>query len=382
VTDQTSKDRTVTTRCDDERTGVFLATLAHELRNPLASIHMALEVMKRAGDRVTLVKEARAIAERQVRLLARLVDDLLDVSRVSVGKLELRAETTDLQSILDRVLEMTRPKLDAAGHRLTLDAPCGSVQLRVDPIRLSQAIANLLDNAATFTAPGGTIRLAAAAMPDALVLVVEDNGAGIPEHMLPKVYDAFFQVDPTGGHGGLGIGLTLARSLIELHGGAVHVESPGPGQGSTVTVSLPLPGLHDHANPPHDGVAAQPQRPRKVLVVDDDQAVADSLSMVLTLAGHEVETAYDGVTALEAAQRQRPEIVLMDIGMPGMDGYSVAREFRRRADLREALLVAVTGWGADEDRWRTREAGFDIHLVKPVDYETLETLLRGEPPVC
>jgi len=362
----------------DRRKDEFLATLAHELRGPLAPLRSALEVMKLAHDRPDAVLAARATLDRQLDHLARLVDDLIDVSRISRGKIELRNERTELGSALYHALEVCRPLAEAQGQHLTMDVPQEPIFLDADPVRLAQVFTNLLGNSCKYTPKGGAIAVTAGRDGGSAVVRFKDNGAGIPEAMLSRIFDLFTQVE--GGRdslGGLGIGLSLSRSLIEIHGGTVTAESPGIGKGSTFTVRLPARPAGEPLPPPPiprrmDGAKAK----RRILVADDNRDGAASLGLLLTLAGHEAHFAHDGLEAIEVAERVRPDIVLLDIGMPRLDGLEAARRIRSETWGAGITLVALTGWGQEDDRRKTQEAGFDHHMVKPIDYPTLSKLLE------
>jgi PAS domain S-box-containing protein len=363
----------------DRRKDEFLATLAHELRNPLAPIGNALEVL-RAGARPEVQAEVVAMLGRQLRQMVRLVDDLLDVSRITRGKISLREERVDLAAVVNSALETSRPLIDAARQRVIVTLPPVPVCVTGDPTRLAQVVANLLNNAAKYTAEGGRIELAVAREDGTAVVRVRDEGIGMPAELLPRVFDLFVQADRSieRSRGGLGIGLTLVKSLVEMHGGTVEAKSAGPGHGSEFIVRLPaaadeVPAAAPPAPPPAAGAA-----PRRVLVVDDNVDSADSLAMLLQVNGHEVRVAYDGPAALREAAAFVPEVVLLDIGLPGMNGYEVARKLREMPEAKGTLLVAQTGWGQAEDRRRSKEAGFDHHLVKPVDVPKLLELL-GAP---
>jgi PAS domain S-box-containing protein len=373
----------------DKRKDEFLATLAHELRNPLAPLRNSLYLLKTAGASGPPLDRALALMGRQVDLLTRLVDDLLDVSRVMRGKIELRAEPVDVGAIAARAVETAQPLLDARRHKLTVAVPDRPVRVQADPVRLAQVIGNLLTNAAKYTEPGGDIRLAVEQADGQAVVRVRDTGIGIAADVLPKVFELFFQADTSAGgtQGGLGIGLTLVRSLVELHGGMVEAHSAGPGRGSTFVVRLPVlkweegGGRRDENKTslassliPHPSSLS-----KRVLVVDDHADAADSLAVLLRMEGHDVRVARNGPAAVEAAQADPPDVVLLDLGMPGMDGFEVARRLRQ-GPAAKTFIAALTGWGQEEDRRRTREAGFDHHLVKPADPDDLRELLaRIEP---
>jgi PAS domain S-box-containing protein len=362
----------------DRRKDQFLALLAHELRNPLAPIRNCLRLIRmRSNDPVT-VEQAGDIAERQMTHLVRLVDDLLDVSRIARGKIELQRERVDLKAIIHSALDTSRPQIQRARHLLGVSLPEEPIYVEADAVRLAQAVSNLLINAAKYTPEGGNIELRAGREAGDVVIAVQDDGMGIPQDRLAEIFEMFTQVDSpvTRAQGGLGIGLSLVKSLVEMHGGHVEAWSAGIDRGSTFTVRLPLTGgelQEGHAK--SKGTPDSPARGRRILVVDDNPDAVRSTAMLLALRGHEVRTATSGTVALEVARQFRPEVALLDVGMPGMDGYEVARRLRREPTLRQVLLVALTGWSKDEDRQRSREAGFDHHLVKPVDLEQLHTLL-------
>jgi signal transduction histidine kinase len=364
----------------DRRKDEFLATLAHELRNPLAPLRNGLESLRLAAGRPELAESARAMMERQLEHLVRLVDDLLDMIRNSTGKIELRREWSELGAIVHSALETLRPLIERSGHRLELRLPGEPVYLEADPVRLAQVFCNLLSNAVKYTERGGTIVLAAARGSREVEVSVRDNGIGIPPAMLPCVFELFTQVDGSleKAHGGLGIGLTIVKRLVELHGGSVEARSEGLGKGSEFVVRLPLlePGAPRKSAP-----RAEPTPPcaRRILVVDDNADAAQSLALMLQLMGSEVLTAGDGPAALRAAETLQPELVLLDLGMPGMNGFDVCRAMRARPWAGGATLVACSGWGQDEQRARARDAGFDHYLVKPVDLEALRRLLGALP---
>ncbi len=358
----------------------FLATLAHELRNPLAPIRNSLQILKLSRLDAATAERAREMMERQVQHLVRLVDDLLDVSRVMRGKIVLRPERVELAGVVARAVETVQPLVEAQGHELTVRLPPESLPLEADPVRLAQVVGNLLTNAAKYTEPGGRITLSAGREGAEVVLRVRDTGIGIAPELLPKVFDLFVQADhaTTKAQGGLGIGLTLVKSLVEMHRGTVEAHSAGPGRGSEFVVRLPLAAVAPEA-PAADGEArgGPAAQRRRVLVVDDNADAAESLALLLGLAGHEARVAHNGPDALRLAESDPPELVFLDLGMPGMDGFQVARRLRQLPGRDGLLLVALTGWGTQEDRRRTAEAGFDRHLVKPVEPQALEELLAG-----
>jgi PAS domain S-box-containing protein len=366
----------------DRRKDQFLAMLAHELRNPLAPIRNSVELMRQAENFDPSFQASREMVERQVKHLARLVDDLLDVSRITHGNIRLRKEGVDLGTILHRAVEANRSLIDARNHRLELRLPAEPVRLEADPTRLEQIFSNLLNNAAKYTMPGGQIWLTAALEEGEAVVRVRDTGIGVPPDVLGRVFEPFVQSDGSlaRSEGGLGIGLTLARSLVEMHGGTVEAHSAGLGQGSEFVVRLParaaipseLPGAVPEPQP------AAPARGVRVLVVEDNVDAAESLAALLRLWNHDVQVVHDGLEALEAAREQRPEVVLLDIGLPGLDGYQVAQRLREDVGLDHALLVAMTGYGQPEDRRRSREAGIHHHFVKPVEPEVLRNLLAAQ----
>jgi PAS domain S-box-containing protein len=360
----------------------FLAMLAHELRNPLAPICNALHIMKQPQAKSAVIEWVRDIAERQAFHMARLLDDLLDVSRISRGRIELRKETVDVASIIHHIVETVRPLTAERRHELTVMVPPEPLLVEADPHRVAQVLTNLLHNAAKYTEPGGHIWLTGQREGTHVVLRVQDTGVGISADLLPRVFDLFVQADRRmdRSQGGVGIGLTLVKRLVELHGGGVSAFSAGAGQGSEFIVRLPaLPAQEapPKAMPDTRPSASSDLPTRRILVVDDHADAAESLAMLLRLAGQDVCVAHDGPAALEAALAFHPDMIFLDIGMPGMDGYEVARQLRQRPDLKEAVLVAVTGYGQNEDRVRSQRAGFDRHLVKPVEPEMLHALLAG-----
>ncbi len=364
----------------DRRKDEFLAMLAHELRNPLAPIRNAVQVMRLLGLNDPHFQRARDLIERQVLHLTRLVDDLLDVSRITRGKIALRLEPVDLAAIVSRAVETSRPLIEANRHQLTLALFAGPVRVVADPTRLEQVFVNLLNNAAKYSERGCSIWVTGERQDSDVLVRIRDTGFGIPAEVLPRIFDLFAQADRTldRSQGGLGIGLTLVRSLVELHGGTVEAHSEGPGKGSEFVVRLPaVEEASTSGKQAEPGAAvANDGPPLSILVVDDNADAADSLAWLLRRWGHEVRTAHDGLAGLKEALAHRPQIVLLDIGLPGLDGYEVAR--RLRVELgRQALLVAVTGYGQEEDRRLAEEAGFDAHLTKPADPGVLERLLAG-----
>jgi PAS domain S-box-containing protein len=368
----------------DRRKDEFLATLAHELRNPLAPVRNALQIIQLAGNNREAVQSAREMMGRQVQHMVRLIDDLLDLSRISRGKIQLRKELVELATVLHNAIETSRPLIEAARHDLAVTLPPTRIWLDADPTRLAQVVANLLNNAAKYTREGGRIWLSAGQEGDTAIIRVRDNGIGIPREMLPRIFDMFAQVDTALGRsqGGLGIGLTLVRSLVEMHHGTVEAQSEGAGKGSEFIVRLPVAAerLSIHPAQPQEGGLYTPQgAARRILVVDDNVDAAQSLGILLKMMGHDTALAHDGASALEVAEAYRPDLVLLDIGLPRLNGYEVARRLRQQPGLRDVVLVAVSGWGQEEDRRRGREAGFDFHLTKPVDPVALKKLLASLP---
>jgi len=374
----------------NRRKDEFLAMLSHELRNPLAPIRNAVEVIRRLAPPDPKLTMARDVVDRQVTLLARLVEELLDVSRISQGKIGLKKEPVDLGRIIVHSVETARPLIDARGQTLTVAVPAVPVWLSADFARLSQVVANLLNNASKYTGEGGRIELAASAGEGEASIVVRDNGAGIEPQLLPKVFDLFVQGDRAldRGQGGLGIGLTLVKRLVELHQGRVEVASEGPGKGATFSVILPCISAVEpqrSAAPIVSSRFSSEVYGRRVLVVDDNIDAAESTAAFLRLEGHEVKAVHDGLQALASLKVFDPHVVVLDIGLPGLDGYAVARQLRERGDTSHVLLIALTGYGQKEDRQRAAEAGFDYHFVKPADPREIQAAIErgrntgGEP---
>ncbi len=367
------------------RKDAFLATLAHELRNPLAPLRNGLELIKRAGSDTALTERARAVMERQVLHMVRLIDDLLDVGRISHDKLELRRQRLDLGAVLRQAVEAAAPDIDRCGHDLTLALPREPIWLDADPVRLVQVVGNLLSNACKFTAPGGRIALRAEREGQSVAVTVTDSGVGIASDMLGKVFELFTQAGAAQqrGGGGLGIGLALVKRLVEMHGGSVVARSAGVGQGSEFVCRLPLLADSAHAvqtaqtaqTAPVPVAAPTPAPGWRILVVDDNRDAADSLASILSLEGHRTHIAHDGAQALEMATALRPQVVLLDIGLPKLNGYEVCRALREQAWGKEIVVVALTGWGQEEQRAKTSAAGFDAHVIKPVDLDELAGLL-------
>lgn len=367
----------------DRRKGEFLATLAHELRNPLAPMRNALAILEMAGDDDTTRDRTLGILGRQLALMVRMIDDLLDMSRINRDQLDLRLAPIDLAEVVQGGVETSQPLVAAHGHQLVVKLPARPVLVEGDAARLTQIVANLLNNAAKYTPAGGRLQVEAVADAHEASIAVEDTGIGIPKDMLDRVFDMFAQVDRSqpSSQAGLGIGLAISRRLAELHGGSLTALSEGEGLGSRFVLKLPLV-VEPRAEGGERGAAARtvPQGGRRVLVVDDNVDAAQTLVELLSLQGHAVQAAHRGSTALELAERWRPEVVLLDIGMPEMDGYEVARRLKARPWAQDTLVVALTGWGQASDRGRTREGGFDHHLVKPVDPQEIERLIGAPAP--
>jgi len=357
----------------------FLAVLSHELRNPLAAFSSGLQLLTLAREDREVAENSREMMERQLKQMVRLVDDLLDVSRIRTGKLELHKERVELASVVRDAVEAIRAFIDGRGHELTVVLPSGPVLLDADSARLTQVFLNLLNNAAKYSEPCQSIRLTARLDGGEVEVSVQDHGIGIPAAKLPHIFEAFMQVDTSWQRtqGGIGIGLSLVKEFVELHGGRVEAHSMGLGQGSEFLVRLPV-AVGDVSDPA--ATAENPRGPvRRILVVDDNRDAVASLAMILKMMGHEVRTANDGEAAVAVAAEYRPRLVLMDLGMPKVDGYEAARRMRAQPWGAELFLVAVTGWGAEEDRRRTHDGGFDSHLVKPVDMDTLRRLIAEMP---
>ena len=376
----------------DRHKDEFLAMLAHELRNPLAPIHNAVRLMHRQELADPQLVWSRDVIGRQLAHLTRLVDDLLDVSRITRGKINLNKEVLELGDLVVRTVETVQPLIDERGHTLTVAVPPSSLTVLGDPTRLSQALGNVLTNAAKYTERGGQIELSARQLGAEVEIRVRDDGIGIPPDLMPRIFNLFTQLDRSSGpsQSGLGIGLALVQRLIEMHGGSVAAHSEGPGQGSEFVIRLPTyireklkseltsqqPSVLEQSMMNAEGAA---RTQRRILVADDNNDALESLATLLQLSGHEVYTAANGAVALESAEQHRPEVVLLDIGMPKLDGYEVARRIRSQPWGQRITLVALTGWGQDSDRRRSQEAGFDSHLVKPLDLDKLTELLAALP---
>jgi signal transduction histidine kinase len=363
----------------DRRKDEFLATLAHELRNPLAPIRNALEIIRLAGDDPEKSRMAREMMQRQVSQMVRLVDDLLDVSRITTGKLAVRKAVIDLQGAITDAVETARPFIESRGQVLQLDLPRTPIAVEGDRTRLAQVFSNLLNNAAKYTEPQGRIRLALRQDGEQAVISVSDNGIGLSRESIETIFDMFVQVDRTleRSQAGLGVGLTLARRLVELHNGTIEARSEGPGKGSEFIVRLPVSTMRLDPAAAAKGVDDDDVRARRILLADDNVDFANSLGQLLSAQGHDVRIAYDGAEALKHAREFSPQIAFVDIGMPKVHGYEVARRLRAEPGTAGCVLVAVTGWGQENDRKRAREAGFDRHLVKPVDPSEIESILES-----
>ncbi|MFL5405003.1 MAG: response regulator [Myxococcales bacterium] len=361
----------------------FLAVLGHELRNPLAPILTALHIMRlRATDDAT--ERERAVIERQVSHLSRLVDDLLDVSRATMGKIDLRRERVDVATAVARGVEMARPLIESKGHQLTVSVPVGALFVDGDVVRLAQVIGNLLHNAAKYTDPGGHIELAGAIDGADVTIRVHDDGQGIPADRLPAMFELFVQGDqpPDRSQGGLGVGLALVRSLVQLHGGRIDARSEGPGCGSEFVIRLPAVPERQARRLERRAAPQQGRKPHRVLIVDDDVDATEMLAEALKAAGHEVREEHDGTSALVAAAQFQPDVVLLDLGLPGMDGIEVARRMRSYPQLGEVRIVALTGFGQGSARTRSAAVGIESLLVKPVDMQTIMDAVTGvELPV-
>jgi signal transduction histidine kinase len=365
----------------DRRKSEFLATLAHELRNPLAPIRNGLQIIRLANHDEDAVQEARAMMERQVAHMVRLIDDLLDLSRITNGKIELRKERIELAAAVQDAVEAIHPCMEASGHELTINVPTRPVYVDGDRTRLAQIFANLLNNSAKFTERGGRVQLTVDVQGSDVVVSVKDNGIGIPADMLPRIFNMFTQVDRSldRSQGGLGIGLSLVRGLVEMHGGRVEAHSAGVGAGSEFTVRLPvmLSQVRRSGNKDRESDEINAGSVRRILIVDDYEDSAICLGLMLKIMGHETLTAHDGLEAVQAAATFRPDVMLLDIGLPKLNGYEVCRRIREQPWGERMVLIALSGWGQEEDKLRSKEAGFNFHMVKPVDPAALEKLLAG-----
>ncbi|MFL6580648.1 MAG: ATP-binding protein, partial [Burkholderiales bacterium] len=358
----------------DRQKNEFLAMLGHELRNPLAPIRNAVHLMKMEDAEQETVIKARDMMERQLQQLVRLVDDLLDVSRIVRAKIDLRKEPVDLAQALTRAIETAQPVIDARGHQLKTSVPLGAIYVEGDLIRLAQAVANLLTNAAKYTPEAGMIVLEVEREKERVAIRVQDSGVGIEPDLLPRIFDLFVQGDHTlaRSQGGLGIGLTLVKRLVDMHGGTIEAVSEGKGKGSQFIVRLPiLMGDPETFRSKVPGSLIKNSSKRRVLVVDDNVDAAESIAMILRITGHKVMCIYDGQSVMKMVQNYKPEVVIIDIGLPGMSGYDVAKLLRNTPECKHLALVAVTGYGQDNDRMTAQQAGFDSHMTKPVDPDVL-----------
>ncbi|MEO8628202.1 MAG: ATP-binding protein [Betaproteobacteria bacterium] len=373
---QQSLDQAAELRAADRRKDEFLAMLAHELRNPLAPINTAAHLLERLMPEENRARAAIEIVQRQVKHMTRLLEDLLDVSRITLGKITLREEQVDISRVVRAAVELTRPLIVERNHDVTVTPPAQPLLVSGDAARLAQVVSNLLNNAAKYTDDYGKISISAEREAKQVVIKVTDNGTGITPELLPRVFELFTQAERTldRSQGGLGIGLALVKSLVTMHGGNVEARSENAGVGSEFIVRLPLL-MQAASDRPGRLTVAPATNPRRILVVDDNVDAADSLAMLLNSEGHEVLVAYDSASAFAIARERPPQILLLDIGLPGTDGYALARRLRALTELRDATLIAVTGYGLPEDRERSKAAGFDHHLVKPIDFEVLRALL-------
>lgn len=362
----------------DRRKDEFLATLAHELRNPLAPIRQAALISKAPGATDAQKRWSHDVIDRQVQHMSLLLDDLLDISRVTRGTLALRMQPTELPSIIESAVETARPVIDAKRHILSVEVPAEPIQFTADPLRVAQVLSNLLTNAAKYTDPEGQIRLSACCEGDAVVIRVKDSGIGISAAALPRLFNMFSQVhsNTDRSEGGLGIGLALAQGLIELHGGTIEANSEGLGCGSEFTVRLPRRALHAPEISSNRASAPESTSRHRILIADDNRDSAETLAALLRMEGHEVTSVHDGPVALSTFSEIKPDVALLDIGMPGLTGYEVARKMRQCSSGTALTLIAITGWGQDIDKERAYAAGFDHHLTKPVDPQRLADLLR------
>jgi PAS domain S-box-containing protein len=362
----------------DRRKDEFIAMLAHELRNPLAPLHTALQIVRKTRDS-ELHAHACGVMDRQLDQLVRLIDDLLDVSRITRGSIELRKERVDLREVVEHALEASLPWIEERRHELRVELPSEPVVLNADPVRLAQVFLNLLKNAASYTDPGGRITLSAERRGCDVDVAVQDTGIGLVPDELRRIFEIFTQSERPAERapGGLGVGLWIVRRLVELHGGRVEAESAGPREGSTFIVRLPTAEDDSRPIPTSEPTPAVAGEAARILVIDDNQDAAESLAMLLTIEGHDARVAMDGESGLKLAGELRPEIILLDIGLPGRDGYEIAREIRSLPWGSDVILIAATGWGQSEDKARARAAGFDFHLTKPVDLDALARIVRG-----
>ncbi len=363
----------------DRRKDEFLATLAHELRNPLAPLSNTLEILKRNTSQDASARRGLDTMERQLEQLVRLVDDLLDLSRITHNRIELRKRQVELASVIRQAVITAQPLADASGHTIDVSVPSEPIHLHADPVRLTQVFDNLLNNSCKYTPPGGAIRVIVQREGQNAIVTITDTGIGIPADKLQTIFDMFTQVDRSldQSKGGLGIGLTLVKRLVEMHDGAIEARSAGEGRGSAFDVRLPALVEASDAATPAAGDTGTNGATYRILVVDDNTDSAESLAMLLELTGHQVYTAHDGHSALDVAEQRRPDVILLDIGLPMLNGYEVCRRIRQQPWGAAMVVIALTGWGQDEDRRRSQEAGFNGHLVKPVDHTHLLALLAS-----
>jgi PAS domain S-box-containing protein len=362
----------------DRSKNEFLATLAHELRNPLAPIRAAVKILQIKSP-TPESQAALDVIERQTRQMTRLIDDLLDIARITSNKLELRREQIELREVLKAAVETSRPLIEQRGHKLTVRSPSAPIHIDGDPLRLAQVVSNLLNNAAKYTERGGRIWLTATRKGNDAVIKVRDTGIGIPAEVMPQIFQMFTQADRAinGSAGGLGIGLTLVKRLIEMHGGTITAQSEGRGKGSEFIMRVPTTSACvSQSEIPTAEATTETSKPIRILVVDDNQDSADSLGLLLQLLGNEVRIAHDGLAGVNLANEFQPRVVLLDIGLPILNGFEAAERIRQQPWGKEAVMIAVTGWGETVDRQRSKKAGFDYHLVKPVDPDVLTRLLQ------
>jgi signal transduction histidine kinase/ActR/RegA family two-component response regulator len=364
----------------DHRKDVFLAMLAHELRNPLAPLRNAPELQRRAPGDCRIVEAARAMMERQVAHMVRLVDDLLDMSRITSGRLQVQKTRVALAEVVSLAVETAKPLIEAAKHEFTVVVPQQAIYVQADSSRLAQVFANLLHNSVKYTEPGGHVWLTAQILGNEVVVVVRDTGIGIRPDDIPRIFELFVQVAPVleRSKGGLGIGLSLAKGIVELHGGRIEATSAGVGKGSEFLVRLPILASVANAADSHaEEKSSRHVTRRRIVVVDDLADAADSLAIMLQTMGHDTRTAYDGVEAVQAVAAFKPDIVFLDIGLPKMNGYDAASSIRAQSNGKHVVLVAVTGWGQEQDRRRPADVGFDHHLTKPADPQMVESLISS-----
>jgi signal transduction histidine kinase/CheY-like chemotaxis protein len=367
-------------RANDRRKDEFLAMLAHELRNPLSAIGNAVTLTTRTGFQEH-IEWSMDVITRQMKHLTRLIDDLMDVSRINRGKIELRKDVLDATPILDSAVATVRPLAEERKHTLEVAIDRGNLWVNADPTRLEQVVVNLLNNAAKYSENAGHIRLSAENRGDGLVISIQDKGVGIPPEKLPEMFELFSQGDRSlaRSEGGLGIGLTVVKKLVEMHGGTITAKSEGLGKGSEFVIRLPAVNKPAKVRPSSGGQSEKPVKKARILVVDDNVDTARGMGRLLKLIGHEVSTAHNGPEAIEVAKGFNPDFILLDIGLPGMSGYEVALQLRQEECCKDAVIVAISGYGQDEDRRRSKEAGFDHHLIKPLDHDALLTLLSAGP---